>query len=149
MIGLLDSWTKFGRLTAVRSSPRYSKIYRIYQYKLSMLQMLIFTISLGFCADFLPHHQLPPSVLPSSPISQQALRPRGPAPVSEVACWYQSSAQSMSLCIIREVNPTTPFSRTNEAPLFPHRCLCLPAVHGLTRACHDYNKGERKMVIKN
>lgn len=52
------------------------------------------------------------------PNSQQALQPWGPDPMSEATCWYRSSPQSTSACIIRGAKPTT-LLRTTTEPLPP------------------------------
>lgn len=72
--------------------------------------------------------------LPNPGSSQQ---PWGPDPMSEASCRYQSSPQSMSACIIREVDPAILLGKTTSspppppchtAPRSPAACLpaCLP-----------------------
>lgn len=80
----------------------------------------------------------PPTLHPTflSPLSSSGplRQPWGPDPMSEAACWYQSSPQSMSACIIREVNPAILFGKTSVVLLFPR-----PSITSLPACCTRLN----------
>lgn len=70
--------------------------------------------------------ECPPTLPPPQPPAGPVVRPWGPDLMSEAACWYQSSPQSTSACIIREANPAL-FRGTSVALLLFPLLLLSPA----------------------